>query len=585
MRALVAREMHTRLESGQRWAWLVPTVWDQPYLAKPPFIYWCQLALARFTGGPPGELHLRLTVAIAGWLGVIVTYLAARRLLRDPDVHENDPWHGYAAWWSALFLATGVLYVRSSRIGELDILLVPTTVGAVWAIYRAWRTFQERARLDWPALAIATACSAVAALTKGPPALLAIGLAGYGGIALWAALDPAARRAPGLSRDGEPPSSLLPSWTLRVGGAVTGALIIWAGATRSWAGEEIAGILALAAMGLILLWLATRLAYRDRLAAMWTAFKHTHPVGVLGLAALVFWGWGRLVASLVGEGTVRAAAAEEAADNLRVLVARSPINNFEAAAYGVGLGSIAAIAATVWLLKDRPRLRPGWFIVVAWCGLGLIAFSTLGKGVPRYLTPLWPGIAMLGGLWMACAVRDLRHGRVLARAALIAVVLLGLGQGWWYAAGRERVYADRSPRAFVAALLPALLDNDREKLATFEFSTPALDFYAGREIESFHDAQERKNVGMVGPRSITDLRAELAAANASCILLVRSTQPGGLDPKLAVECLSDAGLMWEPIPTPAFTIDNGRTPVMALRIHAARDPGGEGEVDFDALGG
>ncbi|MCC6678989.1 MAG: glycosyltransferase family 39 protein [Phycisphaerales bacterium] len=574
MRALVAREMHSRLESGQRWAWLVPTVWDQPYLAKPPLIYWCQLLLARITGGPPGELHLRLTVAIAGWLGVILTYLAARSMLRpaSDDSTADRPWPDHVAWWSSLFLATGILHVRSSRIGELDILLVPTSIGAVWAIHRAWRTSRERARVDWPALGLATLFAALATLTKGPPALLAIGLAGYGGILLWAALDAEARAGPRLSDPSGPSRSLLPSWTLRAGGAITGIAIIWAGAGRRWNFEETLGIFCLAVMGLGLLWLLTRLADRARLFALWTALKHTHPIGVLGLAALGFWGWGRLVASLVGSGTVRAAAAEEAADNLRLLVAESPVNNLEAASYGVGLGSFAAIIAVIWLLKDRPALRPGWYTILAWCGLGLIAFSTLGKGVPRYLTPLWPGIAMLGGLWMASAIRDFSRGRILARATLISALTLGLAQGWWYAAGRELAYADRSPRAFIASLLPALDQNGREPIATFEFSTPALDFYARREIESFHDVTPRRNLRMVGPRTIADLRRDLQASGGSCILLVRTSQPGGMDPKPAVECLSDAGLMWEPIEMPAFTIDNGRTPVMALRIRAGAGP-------------
>ena len=40
-RALVAREMQQRSE------WIVPTINGEPYLAKPPMIYWCQLVSAR----------------------------------------------------------------------------------------------------------------------------------------------------------------------------------------------------------------------------------------------------------------------------------------------------------------------------------------------------------------------------------------------------------------------------------------------------------------------------------------------------------------------------------------------------------
>src|SRR5687768_2218011 len=70
-RALVAREMQSRGE------WIVPTVNDRPYLAKPPMIYWWQLAIAKARGAQSGEFELRLTVALAGWLGVVALYLVA----------------------------------------------------------------------------------------------------------------------------------------------------------------------------------------------------------------------------------------------------------------------------------------------------------------------------------------------------------------------------------------------------------------------------------------------------------------------------------------------------------------------------
>src|SRR5207248_897606 len=74
-RALVAREMQSRGE------WIVPTVEGRPYLAKPPMIYWCQIAIARARGAVSGEFELRLTVALAGWAGVLATYLVGRRML------------------------------------------------------------------------------------------------------------------------------------------------------------------------------------------------------------------------------------------------------------------------------------------------------------------------------------------------------------------------------------------------------------------------------------------------------------------------------------------------------------------------
>lgn len=59
-RALVAREMQGR---GH---WLIPTINDHPYLAKPPLFYWVQVAIADLLGRRIGEFELRLTVALAG---------------------------------------------------------------------------------------------------------------------------------------------------------------------------------------------------------------------------------------------------------------------------------------------------------------------------------------------------------------------------------------------------------------------------------------------------------------------------------------------------------------------------------------
>ncbi|MBX3361154.1 MAG: hypothetical protein KF705_06910 [Phycisphaeraceae bacterium] len=60
----------------------------------------------------------------------------------------------HAAWWSSLFLGTGILYVRSGRTGELDILLAPLTVVAIGALYVAYESHVERRRMHWRALAV-----------------------------------------------------------------------------------------------------------------------------------------------------------------------------------------------------------------------------------------------------------------------------------------------------------------------------------------------------------------------------------------------------------------------------------------------
>jgi hypothetical protein len=85
-----------------------------------------------------------------------------------------------------------------------------------------------------------------------------------------------------------------------------------------------------------------------------------------------------------------------------MLVPDSPVSNLEAMAYGRGFGSLAAAGRhSACYASDGTRLTPEWAIVMAWIVGGLIAFSFLGKGVARYLTPVWPGVAVLGGWAMA----------------------------------------------------------------------------------------------------------------------------------------------------------------------------------------
>ena len=82
--------------------------------------------------------------------------------------------------------ATGVLYVRSSRMGELDVLLVPFTALAVAAIAAAWRTAREQGRANWGAVALAAAVASIAAMTalRPPPRAEGFPLTGAAAVAL-----------------------------------------------------------------------------------------------------------------------------------------------------------------------------------------------------------------------------------------------------------------------------------------------------------------------------------------------------------------------------------------------------------------
>lgn len=502
MRCLVARQMQERLAHEGLAALVVPTLHADAYLAKPPLIYWLQIALAKVAApvgfGVVSEWHLRMVTALAGTLGVLLTYALARRLF-DAGV----------AWWSALFLTGGVLYMRSARIGELDILLVPATLAAALGVWTSWMHALRTGKTHLPAIALAAVACVAATLTKGPPALLVIALACYAGL-VWEAM-----RRPSEATGGRKSSR---------GGAV-----------------------------------------------FWTLSK-THPVGVLAAGAIALVAWTRGVASMIGDAKLSALMAEEASDNLRLFVPVAPLKNLEAVSYAVGIGSIFALVAVVWLIKDRrviaSRWTPGWSVLIAWIITMFVAFSVLGKGVPRYLTPMWPAIAILGALWWTAALRDLKLARRLGTAVGILAAALAVGQGGWYAYVREQLYAARSPRAFIAELL-RVPDVDPQRLHAFEFWTPAVDFYAGQKIEGVQLGGEVPRPGLRYLDEITlgDIQRQVRADGRPVTMLMRLSQPDGMAPQTPVELFKAAGLNVERIPLSSrFIIDNNRVEVGAFQV-------------------
>ncbi|MDX9910213.1 MAG: hypothetical protein RBS39_00125 [Phycisphaerales bacterium] len=528
MRALVAREMQERRE------WLLPTIAGVPYLAKPPMVYWCQLALSRVVGGRITELELRLTAALAASAGVLVTYLVGRVVLRSPgdvgnargNVPSGEPratatdhWPEHAAFWGAAMLATGVLFVRSARIGELDVLLVAPTVlwiGALVAGSRASASVLSRAA--W--LGVATLSACVLTLTKGPPALL----------------------------------------------------------------TPIVG----AALPLIVIGVRSRAPRR-----VWSTLLPTFFVPTLaGLGAFSL--WASAAAARAGEHAARAMAREEVAENLQLFVPRAPVRYLEAMSYGVGLGSICAIVAIVWLVKDRREVRArahvGWWVVACWAILPMLALSLVSKGVPRYLTPAWPGVALLGGMWLASAIRDLRAGRWLARGAGAIIVVLAVGQSWWYGVERERRFADRSPRAMVGELLahsdapsPHMRDLSASDVVAIDLWTPALDFYAGGSVDLYMQLGPLPDDPRTPASELpgVDALRERVARQGSLVALVRSGHhpenfaraAAGEIPPSPLDALQHAGFrtLILPIESP-FTVDNGKTRVSAILLTPLQNP-------------
>lgn len=567
-RLVVAREMLDRARtasdaSGVVRAFAVPTVHATPYLAKPPMIYWAQCAAASLTGSRVELWHLRLVVALAGLAGVVATYFAARVILA-PDrrghpgldgVPMDDRFADTAALWAGAYLATGVLAVRSGRIGELDILLVPFCTAAIGLVAAAWRRHRLERRTHPLALAGATLCTLAAMFTKDP-GVLVVALGGYGAILAWCA----------FGEEGRPvsPARASVEWAVFAIGAIAG------GVFASRTAESVPDALGVALIALACGMLArgvVRLSEPSRARAAVVALVRTHPWIVLGVPIALRLAWKSAVAADIGADQTSQLVAQEVEDNLRLFVAEAPLNNLEGTAFGVGLGSVLAIFGAIWLIQKPPRIPAGWFHAFAWAVLGLVAFSVLGKGVQRYLTPIWPAIAIVGGL-TAASLLATREGRPGLRVVLVAaLVALAAVQGWWYGYGRAEGSGDRSPRDLVRELVGER-GVSPDELVSFEISTPALAYYADQRVEPI--GETGVNASMSGGASWTlDEVRDAAREHGRLVALVRTIRLRSGEPDDAPARLRAAGFVLEPITTRArFIVDSGRSEVRAYVLTA-----------------
>jgi len=138
-------------------SWIIPHLDGVPYIEKPPLLYWLMAWCFKLFG--VGAWQARLPDALAAWLTALGC-IAFGRLMRAP----------LAGRFAALVVGTALGYVLIARTILFDPLLVlfwltalACTVVAVQRQQRAW-------------LRLAAVAVALATLTKGPMALLLLGL-------------------------------------------------------------------------------------------------------------------------------------------------------------------------------------------------------------------------------------------------------------------------------------------------------------------------------------------------------------------------------------------------------------------------
>jgi 4-amino-4-deoxy-L-arabinose transferase-like glycosyltransferase len=148
---------------------VVPRLDGEPFLEKPPLFYWLVTTAYRAAGGP-SEAAARVVPAIAGLLGLFVTFAMARRLFGEPT-----------ALLAALVLATGFESFWLARRTLIDMPMTLAILLACDALHRVV-TAERRTPPGW--LAGAAAALAAALLFKGVVGAAIPGLAVAGWL-LW----------------------------------------------------------------------------------------------------------------------------------------------------------------------------------------------------------------------------------------------------------------------------------------------------------------------------------------------------------------------------------------------------------------
>ena len=147
--AEIPREMLSRGE------WVVPLLQSEPYLDKPPLLYW----LVRLSYSVFGvhDWSARLVPALALHACILITYLFGRRWLGERP-----------AFWGALLLSIAPGFITIGRFLTMDSLLTLLVTLSIFAGYQTIRA--DRFKLAWLCLS-AVACG-LGVLAKGPVAIL-----------------------------------------------------------------------------------------------------------------------------------------------------------------------------------------------------------------------------------------------------------------------------------------------------------------------------------------------------------------------------------------------------------------------------
>jgi 4-amino-4-deoxy-L-arabinose transferase-like glycosyltransferase len=149
--AEIPREM---IERGE---WVVPYLQAEPYLDKPPLLYWLVMGSYKLLG--VADCSARLVPALILHACLLMTFFFGRRFVGQR-----------AALWGCLALSLAPGFTTIGRLLVLDGLLTLCTVTGLFSTFEAMRG----ERIKWIWLIIAGVACGLGVLTKGPIALILI---------------------------------------------------------------------------------------------------------------------------------------------------------------------------------------------------------------------------------------------------------------------------------------------------------------------------------------------------------------------------------------------------------------------------
>lgn len=133
--------------------WVVPHLYDQMRMKKPPLIYWLQAASMSVLG--ENSYAARLPSVIAMALTLLLVAIAVRRALGAEH-----------AFWTVLVLASSVMTVISAKASLTDSVLLLFITIAQLCFYLIWR-----GKGTWPVICVLGLAIGLTLMTKGPVGL------------------------------------------------------------------------------------------------------------------------------------------------------------------------------------------------------------------------------------------------------------------------------------------------------------------------------------------------------------------------------------------------------------------------------